>query len=92
MRKLGRRERKKQLRINHGLRKKMFGDFIIYPCCYCMKVYLVDDLTIEHKTPLCLGGTNDPSNIDLACPKCNHDLGKEAWKLRREENRVKYGH
>lgn len=26
---------------------------------------------IEHKRPICQGGTNDPSNLCLACPRCN---------------------
>jgi 5-methylcytosine-specific restriction endonuclease McrA len=39
---------------------------------------------IDHFIPLALGGTNDPGNLRLACPKCNlskgakhpHDMGR----------------
>ena len=47
-------------------------------------MFLVEQLTIEHLTPLCQDGTNDPSNIALACRKCNQDKGKEDWEKVRE--------
>jgi 5-methylcytosine-specific restriction endonuclease McrA len=45
------------------------------------------ELTIEHITPLCLGGTNDESNITLACAPCNQTKGKEVWAKIKKENR-----
>lgn|SRR5579885_596616 len=79
-----RRERKKtrrkQKKINTKLKKKLFGHLSIAPCCYCKIVFFIDELTVEHLTPLCLGGTNDPSNIALACGPCNHERGKKSWK------------
>lgn len=49
-----------------------------YLCGKKLKKYHID-----HFIPLALGGTNDPGNLRLACPKCNkskgakhpHDLG-----------------
>jgi len=40
---------------------------------------MVTELTVEHIVPLCLGGTNDPANIALACAPCNHERGRDAW-------------
>ena len=42
--------------------------------------------TIEHKTPLSRGGTNDPTNLVLSCSRCNARKGK----LTVEEFSVKY--
>lgn len=39
-------------------------------CFYC-GVSLKDNYHIDHFVPLSKGGTNFPSNLRLACPKCN---------------------
>lgn len=31
------------------------------------------DYDIDHMVPIASGGTNDPTNLVLACPKCNND-------------------
>lgn len=89
-----RRERKqrryKQKKINTKLKKKLFGHLFMAPCIYCKRVFLFSELTIEHVTPLCLGGTNDPANIALACFPCNNDEGREAWFKKRELNKSHY--
>lgn len=51
---------------------------------------MIERLTIEHVIPLCLGGTNDPSNIALACGPCNHDRGREAWFQKQEISKKYY--
>jgi len=84
------RRRHKQKKTNTKLKKRLFGHLFMAPCYYCKKVFLVDILTVEHLTPLCLGGTNDPSNIALACLTCNQEKGKESWVLKRELNRQYY--
>lgn len=48
---------------------------------------MLDSLTIEHIIALCLGGTNDPSNIALACNPCNHERGRQAWFQKQEINK-----
>lgn len=78
-----RRSRRQQLRINSRLKKKLYKHIVMAPCCYCRKVFLLDNLTIEHLTPLSWGGSNDASNIDLACAPCNRQKGKEAWIMKR---------
>lgn len=44
-------------------------------CVYCGKWMGVIQLTIDHFTPLEMGGVNDPSNYLSACRKCNKDKG-----------------
>lgn len=78
-----RRERKRQLRINKSLKRRLFGHLVISSCYYCKKVFLVDNLTIEHLKPLLFGGTNSDDNIALACAPCNQEKGKEAWFQKR---------
>lgn len=74
-----RKKQRSQSKVNRKLKKKLFGHLFIAPCIYCKQVFLVDDLTVEHITPLCLDGTNDPDNIALACAPCNHEMGRQAW-------------
>ena len=81
---LYKKKRKKQAKINNKLREKLYGHLAFASCCYCKLMFLVEQLTIEHLTPLCQDGTNDPSNIALACRKCNQDKGKEDWEKVRE--------
>lgn len=41
-------------------------------CAYCHGVLLYDQpFHIDHIVPLAKGGTNDESNLTLACPLCN---------------------
>ena|SRR5208282_4981035 len=80
-------KRKKQMKLNVQLKKRLFGHLIIAPCCYCRKVFFYTELTVEHLIPLCLGGTNDPDNIALACSPCNHSRGQEAWVQKRILNK-----
>lgn len=88
IRKDRRRRRKKQNRINSQLKKRLFGHLVFSPCCYCKVGFFVEQLTVEHVIPLCLGGTNDESNIALACAPCNHQKGQEAWK--QKHNNMEY--
>jgi 5-methylcytosine-specific restriction endonuclease McrA len=39
-------------------------------CYYCSKE-VGDSYTVEHVIPLSRGGTNDPSNLVIACASCN---------------------
>lgn len=50
-----------------------------YLCHKTLKAYHVD-----HFIPLALGGTNDPGNLRLACPKCNQSKhAKHPFELGR---------
>jgi 5-methylcytosine-specific restriction endonuclease McrA len=84
------RERKRQHRINAKLKSQLFSDKVFAPCCYCKVVFWMSDLTIEHLTPLSFGGSNDPSNIALACAPCNHAKGKESWFLKKSLSKENY--
>lgn len=85
-----RKNRKLQLRINNKLKKSISKVCSIKPCRYCKKVFLISDLTVEHLVPLSWGGTNDISNIDLACGPCNRQRGRESWLLKRQILKAKY--
>lgn len=43
-------------------------------CFYCVRP--MASFQIEHKTPICRGGTNWPDNIVCACALCNQRKGK----------------
>lgn len=50
-------------------------------CWYC-QTELGDDYHIDHRIPLSRGGSNDPSNLVLACPPCNlskHNKLPDEW-------------
>jgi predicted nucleotidyltransferase len=85
--KLRKRNRKKQRRINNNLKRRLFGHISFSLCCYCQVLFDMKELTIEHIKPLCLGGTNDESNITLACAPCNQSKGKEVWLEIKKQNR-----
>lgn len=40
-------------------------------CIYCLKKIEFGEDTLEHRHPLSRGGTNDLSNLAVACRKCN---------------------
>lgn len=40
-------------------------------CIYCLKPTKFGDDTLEHKTPLIRGGTNEYTNLGIACKFCN---------------------
>lgn len=49
-------------------------------CWYCLKK--VEKLEVEHRIPLSRGGSNDPSNLVMACGSCNkRKMTKMPWEL-----------
>ena len=44
-------------------------------CNGCERKYQLKDLTVEHKKPLSLGGSDRPSNWQLLCAHCNSTKG-----------------
>jgi len=52
-------------------------------CCYCNRAYTVDrHKSLDHIIPICRGGSNDPSNINVCCFRCNlskRDLTLDEW-------------
>ena len=43
----------------------------IYNCHYCGELYKQEEITKDHKTPKCNGGTNNTNNLVPACINCN---------------------
>lgn len=43
-------------------------------CFYCSEP--LTKYHVEHKTPICRGGSNGPENIVCACPPCNANKGR----------------
>lgn len=86
-----RRAKNKQGKINQKLKKRIFSVISIAPCYYCKKVFISDDLTIEHITPLSMGGTNDSANITLACEPCNKERGRLSWFEKKKMLKEQYG-
>lgn len=44
-------------------------------CWYCGAIFQDSHYHADHRIPLSRGGSNDPSNIVLACPTCNLSKG-----------------
>lgn len=41
-------------------------------CCYCRREYIDQNpRSCDHIIPVCLGGTNNPDNINICCLECN---------------------
>lgn len=54
-------------------------------CHYCPSSIAHGRFHVDHYVPLAKGGSNEPSNMVLACPECNKakkDLLPEAWSAR----------
>ncbi len=45
--------------------------------CYWCGVAVGEERHVDHYMPLCLGGSNDPDNLVIACPKCNLRKGSK---------------
>lgn len=43
--------------------------------CLCCHAALMSGYDVDHKNPLSKGGSNDPSNLQLLCPRCNRSKG-----------------
>lgn len=71
-------ERRKKKRHRPSPERLYFYNLQDGCCYYCnKKVPSVDSRswTIEHKLPVCRGGTNQISNLAGACNDCNHKKG-----------------
>jgi 5-methylcytosine-specific restriction endonuclease McrA len=52
-------------------------------CCYCGAVLKVKTMSLDHKIPRFRDGSNDLSNVEIICKKCNVRKGiltKETYK------------
>jgi len=66
-------------------------------CKYCKTT---KDLTVDHKVPVSLGGTNEDSNLQCLCSRCNSKksdmthkqvMGLFKWFNEIQQSRVKHG-
>ena len=51
-------------------------------CKGCNEVFKLGNMTIDHILPRSRGGTDDPSNLQLLCARCNSSKGdrtQEEW-------------
>jgi len=46
-------------------------------CCYCKKRLDFRGATLDHVVPRCLGGSNRPHNLCVACLACNQKKGNK---------------
>jgi 5-methylcytosine-specific restriction protein A len=56
----------------YKLRQKIFEKFGGV-CAYCNKELSFETFTIDHILPKSRGGTNEFSNLTVACKKCNQE-------------------
>jgi 5-methylcytosine-specific restriction endonuclease McrA len=48
-------------------------------CFYCAKPLTASNRTVDHREPICLGGSNDRENVVAACKGCNQAKGYRSW-------------
>lgn len=64
--------------------RKALADLYGSRCVYCGLADYYNNLTIEHVLPRIRGGTDDESNLRLACKPCNE---AKAWRKPEEYKR-----
>ena len=89
-RRIHRRRKKRQLRINKSLKRSLYKNISSHLCYYCKNTFDIGQLTIEHIIPLSCGGSNHESNITLACAPCNQLRGRESFLLRKAIRKAQY--
>ena len=55
-------------------------------CFWCRAFVEREQATLEHLVPLSRGGTNEPSNLAMACLTCNQKRGNLKWNSEIREN------
>jgi len=48
-------------------------------CFYCKKRLTLEESTLDHFVPQSKGGTNDISNLVIACVDCNQAKKDKTW-------------
>jgi hypothetical protein len=41
-------------------------------CAYCGKSISIKDMQVDHITPRCMNGGDNPENLNPSCRRCNH--------------------
>ncbi|MEY8688397.1 MAG: HNH endonuclease [Leptothrix sp. (in: b-proteobacteria)] len=60
-------------------RDVLFDRARVKPCHYCHKLLQRHEATLDHVTPWSEGGSNDSSNLVLACNPCNQRRGSMSY-------------
>jgi len=66
--------RKRISRIGKATIRKLLIEQGSY-CIYCNEDLLEKDYHVDHIVPLCVGGSNNLSNLAITCPECNFIAG-----------------
>ena len=80
----------KRIGISKKVRLKLY---IKYEgiCCYCRKDMEFDsNMTAEHLLHVYQGGTNEKSNLRIACRSCNAARGSRSYMEHKKYIRIKY--
>jgi hypothetical protein len=67
------KKRRRSLSVNKNLLDELFHKYK-FSCVYCG---IKENLTIDHKKPVALGGTDEFSNLQILCKSCNSKKGKK---------------
>ena len=64
-------------------RQKRIREFVINRdgsiCCYCDKVLLREEITLDHIVPDSCRGTFNTTNLTVSCAKCNNRRGNKPF-------------
>lgn len=70
------RERHREARVRKRLRIFERDGF---RCAYCRRVFLFEELTIDHKIPSSRNGDDSPENLVTCCWDCNRRKGAKTY-------------
>lgn len=56
--------------------------------CHTAEAWQLTEFTIDHVTPVSLGGTDDPANLDLACFHCNRRKSDKMFVTGNRDEKV----
>lgn len=82
------RARKRAATVDkEGVEKLMHAVFVtpFQLCFYCSEVVVKGRLHFDHVLPITKGGTHEPDNLVVSCPRCNHSKRERTlaeWKKR----------
>lgn len=70
--------------------KKLYGQTISFVCPYCLKTVPLSDATKEHEPPKSRQKELGPSQVFLACKKCNNEKGSLTIEEYKEWKRLEF--
>ena len=70
--------------------KKLYGHTVNFVCPYCLKTFPLAEATKEHEPPKSRQKEFGPSEVILACEKCNNEKGALTAKEYAEWKRLEF--